>query len=193
MNRTALLALFFALTIGLAASSGAATDTELQEINSLYQHTQYAAALDRVDAYISKNPHDAQARFLKGLILSDEHKTAAAIDIFTSLNEDFPELPEPYNNLAVLYAGQGEYAKAQKALETAIHLNPDYPVAEENLGDIYAKMAASAYTHALKSDPKNTSVPPKLALVKAIFTPRPPVAAAEKPDAKPAERQVPHP
>ena len=169
MNRTALLPLFFALIVDFSTFASAATTSELQEINSLYQHTQYNAALERVNTYISKNPNDAQALFLKGLILTDQHKSAEAIDVFTTLNEDFPELPEPYNNLAAIYAAQGHYRKAEKALETATHLNPNYAVAEENLGDIYVKMAAIAYDKALQLDNKNTSLPVKISLIKEIF------------------------
>ncbi|MHB1675941.1 MAG: tetratricopeptide repeat protein [Sulfuriferula sp.] len=187
MNRTALLALFFALIVGFSASAHAASATELQEINSLYKHTQYTAALERVNAYISKNPNDAQARFLKGLILTGQHKSAEAIDVFTSLNEDFPELAEPYNNLAALYAAQGHYDKAEKALQAATHLNPNYAVAEENLGDIYAKMAAIAYAKALQLDSKNTSVSAKISLIKEIFNPPKPANIVNKVNAKQAK------
>ncbi len=59
--------------------------------------------------------------------------------MFTKLSEDYPELPEPYNNLAVLYAQQKQYDKARTALEMAIRTHPSYAIAYENLGDIYAK------------------------------------------------------
>jgi hypothetical protein len=38
---------------------------------------------------------DARARFLKGVILTEQNKAADAISIFSGLTEDFPELPEP--------------------------------------------------------------------------------------------------
>lgn len=187
MIRTALVPLFFAVVLLFSLSALAASSTELQEIDRLYQHTQYAAALDRIDAYLAKKPNDAQARFLKGLILTGQKKTAEAMDIFTSLNEDFPELPEPYNNLAVLYAAQGHYRMAQRALETAVRINPNYAVAEENLGDIYAKMAGIAYSKVIKLDNKNTTASAKLALIKQIFVPRPVPVMEDKLNEKPAE------
>ena len=88
--------------------------TEVQEINTQFRKGDLTGALDRANRYLAKNPKDAQARFLKGLILADQGKTNDAITVFTGLTEDFPELPEPYNNLAVLYASQSKYDRGQK-------------------------------------------------------------------------------
>ncbi len=170
MKRTPLFALLFAVVTGYAALAYAAPNTEFQEINNLFKQGQYAPALDRVNTYISKNPQDAQARFLKGLILTEQNKNAEAIKVFTGLTEDFPELPEPYNNLAVLYAAQGQYEKAKNALEMAIHTHPSYATAHENLGDIYAKLASIAYDKALQLDNNNASAQTKLSLIKELFS-----------------------
>ena len=94
--------------------------TEVQEINQQFRKGDLPGALDRANRFLVKNPKDAQARFLKGLILADQGKTNDAITVFTGLTEDFPELPEPYNNLAVLYASQNKYDAAKNALEMAI-------------------------------------------------------------------------
>jgi ketosteroid isomerase-like protein len=85
------------------------------------------------------------------------------------LTEDYPELPEPYNNLAVLYAGQGQYDKAKQSLEMAIRTHPSYATAHENLGDIYAKMASQAYDRALQLDRSNTATQTKLAMIQELF------------------------
>ena len=142
---------------------------EIQEINTLVKQGKQTQALERVDVYLKTKPKDPQARFLKGLILTEQGKTNDAIGQFSSLSEDYPELPEPYNNLAVLYAGQGQYDKAKIALEMAIRTHPSYATAHENLGDIYAKMASQAYDRALKLDRNNTSTQTKLALIKDLF------------------------
>ena len=184
MKRTPLLALLFAVVTGYAAFAYAAPNTEFQEINGLFKQGQYAPALDRVNAYISKNPQDAQARFLKGLILTEQNKSAEAIKVFTGLTEDFPELPEPYNNLAVLYAAQGQYEKAKNALEMAINTHPSYATAHENLGDIYAKMASIAYDKALQLDNHNASAQTKLALIKDLFGGRKSTMIAKANDTK---------
>lgn len=169
MKRTSLLALLFLAITSYTGLSVGAPSSEYLEINTLFKQRQYDSALTRVNAYIAKNPQDAQGRFLKGVILTEQKKSAEAIKVFTGLTEDFPELPEPYNNLAVLYAAQGQYDKAKNALEMAIRNHPGYATAHENLGDIYAKMAAQAYDKALQLDNKNTSAQIKLGLIKDMF------------------------
>ncbi|MBS1146394.1 MAG: hypothetical protein H6R08_570 [Proteobacteria bacterium] len=164
---------------------------EVQEINQQYRSGNLTGALTRANAYLAKNPKDAQTRFLKGLILADQGKTNDAIAVFTSLTEDYPELPEPYNNLAVLYASQNKYAEAKNALEMAIRTHPSYATAHENLGDVYAKMASIAYDKALALDNKNTAAQTKLALIQDLIGAQPGkpatskvIPAASKPVAK---------
>ena len=143
---------------------------EIQDINKLFKQGQHEQALVRINTYLAGKPKDAQARFLKGLILTEQGKSNDAIRLFTELTEDYPELPEPYNNLAVLYASQGQYDKARVSLEMAIRTHPSYATAHENLGDIYAKMASQAYDRALQLDRSNTSTQTKLSLIKDLFT-----------------------
>lgn len=142
---------------------------EIQDANKLFKQGQLDEALGKVDAYLADKPKDAQARFLKGLIVNEQGRPMEAIGIFTELTNDYPELPEPYNNLAVLYAGQGQYEKAKVALEMAIRTHPSYATAHENLGDIYAKMASQAYDRALQLDKGNTGTQTKLALIRDLF------------------------
>jgi len=153
---------------GLALAAAAVT---LPEASQLFKQGQYAQALDRVNGYLSGHAKDPQGRFLKGLILAELNRPQEAIKTFTELSDDYPELPEPYNNLAVLYASQGQYERARSSLEKAIRTHPSYATAHENLGDIYAKMASLAYDKALQLDKGNTSAQMKLSLVKDIFTP----------------------
>jgi len=154
----------------LLCFSLAAHADEVQDINKLFKQGQHEQALERINTYLAGKPKDAQARFLKGLILTERGKTNDAIRTFSELTEDYPELPEPYNNLAVLYAGQGQYDKARVALEMAIRTHPSYATAHENLGDIYARMASQAYDRALQLDRSNTSTQTKLAMIKDLFT-----------------------
>ena len=142
---------------------------EIQDINLQFRKGELTGALEHANRYLAKNPKDAQARFLKGLILGDLGKTNDAIDVLKGLTEDYPELREPYNNLAVLYASQGRYEAARNALEMAIRTHPDYATAHENLGDIYAKMAAIEYDKALALDSKNTTVQARLKLIQSML------------------------
>jgi len=147
-----------------------AQSDDYQEASRLFRSGQQAQALERVDNFLKGNPKDARARFLKGLILTEQNKPADAIKLFTGLTEDYPELPEPYNNLAVLHASQGQYDKARAALEMAIRTHPSYATAHENLGDIYAKMASQAYDKALQLDKSNAAAQTKLELIKELFS-----------------------
>ena len=163
-QRAALCALLLCFSLSAAAD-------DIQDANKLFKRGQHAQALVKVDAILATQPKDAQARFLKGVILSEQGQTDEAVRIFTALSKDYPELPEPYNNLAVLYAGQGQYEKAKVALEMAIRTHPSYSTAHENLGDIYAKMASQAYDRALQLDRNNASSKTKLALIKDLVSP----------------------
>lgn len=142
---------------------------DVQDAHKLFKQGRYAQALDKIDGFLGAQPKDAQGRFLKGLILTEQGKTADAIKLFTGLTEDYPELPEPYNNLAVLYAGNGQYDKARQSLEMAIRTHPSYATAHENLGDIYAKMASQAYDRALQLDRSNAATKTKLAMIQDLF------------------------
>ena len=153
---------------GLIAAIYPAQASEMSDINKLMRNGQYADALVKTDAVLAKHPRDAQLRFYKGLILAEQNKSAEAIAVFSKLTEDFPDLPEPYNNLAVLYAANGQYDKARAALDMAMRTNPTYATALQNLGDVYAKLASQAYDKALQIDPANNVPAPKLTLVRTL-------------------------
>ena len=159
--------------LALAASMllGNAHADEYSDVTQLVRSGKLAEAMTKADQYLATKPKDPQMRFLKGVIQRDSGKAADAIGTFTRLTEDYPELPEPYNNLAVLYAGQSQFDKARTALEMAIRTNPSYATAHENLGDVYAKLASQAYNKALQLDNSNTAVAPKLALIRELFSP----------------------
>ena len=186
-----------ALTLSLALAAAAVHADELQDISRMMRQGQLPQSLERVDKYLAGKPRDAQGRFLKGLILTEMNRPGEAVQVFQKLSEDYPELPEPYNNLAVLYASQGQYEKARAALESSIRTHPSYATAHENLGDIYAKLASQAYDKALQLDSSNTGAKTKLAMIgeligggtRAARAPaRPePVKVAEAPPAKAAD------
>ncbi len=166
---TSSLRRLLALTCLLAA--GFAQADELADVQRLYYSGQPAAAMQRADEFLATTPKDPQMRFIKGVMLADAKRNLEAVTLFQQLTEEYPDLAEPYNNLAALYAASGDYAKARTTLEQALRTNPAYAVAHENLGDIYAALAAQSYTRALKLDPGNLTVPPKLALVRGLYKP----------------------
>lgn len=171
------------LTAGLLGS-GALRADEYGDVNQLVRIGKPVEALAKADQYLAAKPKDPQMRFLRGVALTEAGRTADAVTDFQRLTEDYPELPEPYNNLAVLYAGQGQFDKARAALEMAIRTNPGYATAQENLGDVYMKLASEAYNKALQLDPGNAGVRPKLALIRELFS-GPAARASAAPPATP--------
>ena len=159
-----------AIIVGLAvcATLPAIADN-LPDAQRFIKRGDYEQALQKVDAQLSETPDDAQARFLKGVIFMETDQTTEAVAIFTGLTEDYPEMPESYNNLAVLYARQGLYEKARMALEMAIQNHPTYATAYENLGDLYAKLANQAYAKAVELNAGSKSANAKLALARELI------------------------
>ncbi len=159
------------LALTALLGTGAAQADDYTEITQLIKAGKSTEALAKADQRLAANARDPQLRFLRGVAQADSGKPADAITTFTKLTEEYPELPEPYNNLAVLYANQNQLDKARTALEMAIRTNPSYATAHENLGDIYAKLASQAYNKALQLDATNAnSVKPKLALIRELFS-----------------------
>src|SRR5438132_876027 len=158
------------LLFALAISALSVRADELQDIDRLLKQSQHAQALERVNQYLSQRPKDAKGRFMKGLILVEQNKVAEAIEVFSALSRDYPELPEPYNNLAVLYAAQGQYEKARQQLEMSIRTHPSYATAYENLGDVYTKLASQAYDKALQFDSSNSAAKNKLSLIRDLIS-----------------------
>ena len=175
-----------ALCAAVLCSALAARGDDLQDASKFLKAGQHAQALERVNKALKAKPRDPQARFLKGIIVTEQGNSKEAIEIFTRLTQDYPELPEPYNNLAVIYASQGQYEKARAALEQSIHTHPSYATAYENLGDVYAKLASQAYDKALQLDSSNSGAKNKLSLVRELVREPTMVAVAKEPP-KPKE------
>ncbi len=142
---------------------------ELREASALVKDKQYDNALAKLDVLLTQRPREPQARFLKGVVQTEQGHADAAIATFTSLTDDYPEIPEPWNNLAVLYAQKGQYETARVALENAVKSAPDWGVAHENLGDIYARLAAAEYDRAAKLDKGNKTAAAKLVLARDLL------------------------
>jgi Flp pilus assembly protein TadD len=159
-----------AATLAIALFAGLAHADEYADVNQLLRQGKSSEALAKAELYIAGKPRDPQMRFLRGVILNEQGKQGDAIAAFSSLTQEFPELPEPYNNLAALYASQSQFEQARAALETAIKLNPNYATAYENLGDIYIRLAGQVYGRSQQLEPANTTIAPKLVLVRQLFS-----------------------
>ena len=167
--KSALAAVF---TVLVLVGSLAAAST-LPEIRSLAADQHYAEALKQLDAYLENHAGDVEARLFRGVILTRQGNIDEAIATFDRLSKDRPELPEPLNNLAVLYAAQGRYDDSRKVLQRAIELEPRYDTAHENLGDVYAKLANIAYERAFTLNKKNSSARDKASWMTRVLDTEP--------------------
>ena len=118
------------------------------QITRLAQQGRTDEALAKAREHLEREPQDVQMRFIQSNLLAQSGHTDEAEAALVQLTRDYPELAEPYNNLAVLHAANGHLEKAREALETALRLDPGYATARENLGDVYLRLAASAYEQA---------------------------------------------
>ena len=121
---------------------------ELADIEKLYHDGKVAEALALADATISAQPRSAQVRFLKGMMLIEQQRVDEALPVFIALTQDYPELPDPFNNLGVLYASKGQWQNALGALQSALRNDPEHRLALENLGDLYLVLAQQSWAAA---------------------------------------------
>jgi Flp pilus assembly protein TadD len=177
------------ICLGVLVSAFASTAVfadDYTPVTTFLRNGQLTEAMAKADEYLAKNPRDPQMQFLRALVQQDGGKQAEAIASYTKLIEAYPELPEPYNNIAVLYAAQGQYDRARSSLEMATRASRSYGTAYENLGDVYARLATQSYIQAQQLEPGNTTIAPKLALIRQLIsTPVPARSAAPTDRARP--------
>ncbi len=165
------LQLAFATTLLLLSAAAVHAADDVASITQLFRSGQQSEAFTQIDALLATKSDRPDLRMLKGVLLVDARRTDEALVVFQQLTEDFPEVPEPYNNLAVIFAARGEFDKARLALEGALRANPGFATAHQNLGDVYAQLAQRSYQRALKADPTNTEIPPRLSLLRKLTDP----------------------
>ena len=144
-------------------------ESNIEKIKLLLKQGKYENAESIIKETIEYNLNNPEILFYRGIIQTNLGKTNQAIDTFRDLTERFPELPEPFNNLAVLYAEKGQFRLAKEILEQAIKTNPSYLTAHINLGDIFTKMASEAYNKALEIDKSNNIAITKLSMITQLF------------------------
>ncbi|MDO8420270.1 MAG: tetratricopeptide repeat protein [Rubrivivax sp.] len=162
------LALWFTCA-GPAVADGAA------DVQALLARGDLAAALQRAERAITENPRDPHLRFLHGVVLMDLQRDEAALAVFTQLTQEYPELPDPYNNLALLHARAGRLEAARQALETALRNDPSHRTARVNLGQVHLMLAVQAWEQAAAAAPLELPVQRLLEGARALLAARPAV------------------
>ena len=161
---------------GPSATAGAAgaadTPATARAIELQFRGGERQQALLRLAQALAARPTDASLRFLQGVLLSESGRPTEAVPVFERMTEDFPDLPEPYNNLAVLQAAAGQLDRARALLETALRLDPSYRTAHENLGDVFVRLAQRAYEAAAASPQAEPALKTKLRLARDLVAAR---------------------
>ncbi len=134
------------LATALWAVASAAADP-VERVVSLLSQEKYSEARAALEPLLQGEPNAPRLRLLHGILRAREGRPGVAIAIFERLRNDRPDMFEPYNNLAVLYAERGRLDDARDGLLAALERKPD-AVAYANLGDVYTKLADRAYSHA---------------------------------------------
>ena len=161
-------AVLIAVMSALLMIAAPARADEYAEVNRLSRNGQQQQALARAEAHLASKPRDPQMRFMRAGILVELDRKDEAEKMLVALTQDYPELPEPYNNLAVLLAARNELEQARAALEMALRNDSAYATAHENLGDVLAQLAARSYAKALQLEPSRQRIAPKLELLRQL-------------------------
>jgi len=141
---------------------------DIGKVSQLIKQQHFEQALQSVDGLLEAQPREQQALFLRAITLQRLGRIDDAIATYQLLIREYPDLPEPYNNLAVLYAKQGQQEKARDVLVNALKTHRSYATAYENLGNIYARMAATAYNKALQLDKNKKPSQAALTLIETL-------------------------
>nr|WP_284506516.1 tetratricopeptide repeat protein [Caballeronia sp. GAWG1-5s-s] len=155
------------------AQVSTATADDTPQIDAAIAGKDWNAALTQLDARLATHPRDVQAKFKRATVLARLNRDDEAITAFTELTQAYPELPEPYNNLAALYAKKGRYEDARVALETAVKANPGYALAYDNLGDLYLRLASESYKRAQSLGSTSPVTRQRVTAIQNIITPPP--------------------
>lgn len=126
-------------------------------------------ALVQIERALKDDARNPQLRFLKGVLLAQADKPAQAETVFSALIEDYPELPEPYNNLAVLRAQANDWEGARQVLTRAVAALPTYALAQDNLGEVHLRLAEQAFAKAAQSTPPGEPAARKLGLTRELI------------------------
>lgn len=167
------LAAACALTLVVGLHAPAAHANEAAEVQALLARSDTAAAMARVERALAASPRDVQLRFLKGVVLLDSRRDEEALAHFVAMTQDYPELPDPYNNIALLQVRAGRLEQARQALEIALRNDPGHHTARSNLGQVYLMLAAQAWEQASANGPLDAGLQRRLQGVRALLAASP--------------------
>ncbi len=144
---------------------------ELSELREQLGRGQAQAALTRLEGAVARKPElarDPQYTFLRGVALMDLERDAQALAVFEGMTQLYPELPDPWNNMAVLLVRAQRLEPARLALETALRNDPGFRAARVNLGLVHLMLAIQAWEAVAASGPVDAALLKRLEGARAL-------------------------
>jgi Flp pilus assembly protein TadD len=169
---------------GVAHAQGPAVITDPhQQVEQLMRQDQIEPALAKIQAHLAQRPRDPQMRFWQAVLLTRQGKREQAMQVYTELTQDFPELAEPHNNLGVLQAANNDIDLAQRSFELALRADPQHALAHENLADVLLRQAQRHYQRAAQAPapiPQRPLTGANPGVSATVSAPRPNLGLAQK-------------
>ena len=160
--------LHLCLLAALLICGAAARADVVSDVHTLLGKGDLAGAQRAADLALSARPRDAQTRFIHALVLMESQRNTEAMSAFTSLSQEYPELPEPFNNIALLHVRGGHLDLARQALESALRNDPAHRTARVNLGEVYLMLAVQAWEQAAAGGPLDARLARKLETARSL-------------------------
>jgi Flp pilus assembly protein TadD len=153
----------------LAFSAMPAHSDAAAEVRELIGRGDLAAALQRAEKAVVADPGDAQLRFLRGVVLMDLHRDTEALALYIEMTQRYPELADPYNNIALLQVRAGHLEQARQALLAALRSDPRHRIARINLGQVELMLALEAWEEAASQGPVDPPLQHRMEAVRALL------------------------
>ncbi len=143
---------------------GLVSADSISQLKGELEKKQYASAVVTGLSLLDEQPENLQLQFLTALALQNNNQQQLAIQHYQQIIKAHPELPEPRNNLAIIYLQQGQPDKAVDLLIASLQTHPAYATVWHNLSNLYKGLASEAYRKALSEENNTRSVVHKIEL-----------------------------
>jgi tetratricopeptide (TPR) repeat protein len=143
---------------------GLVLGNSIQQLEAKLQLKKYASAAQTGMVLLNHQPDNLNIKFLTALALQNNKQPLIAKKYYQQIIESNPGLPEPRNNLAMIYLQQGQHDQAVDLLISALKTDPAYATAWMNLSNLYKGLASEAYRRALSEEKDVSSVVHKIKL-----------------------------
>lgn len=130
----------FLLMLSMISISHAAADVR---VFKLFQAQQWKEAVVVAQEYTTKNPADAQAKFVYSVALMFNGDVVQARSVLDQLLVQYPQVTSLHNNIGVLYLLAGKIGEATKSFDATLKLDSNHTNAKKNLALVRSFNGAS--------------------------------------------------